>query len=250
MGNARFLLLAEMSNDAYVEDLSFGESRFPGYQMKPIVAPLTQSFARIYWNSSEVILAFRGTDNLMNVISYIKFWKKDDLRAGVHTHDGFYDSMLELDEYISVVIPILTSRRVTLTGHSLGGALATIYAMWLIRRGIQVGEVTTFGQPKVTDWKGCKTYWFMQPYYTRFVNEDDPIPMLPPWTFSTMFAPYRHFGREFLMKKDGSTVITVGKDASTFGADSVAKLLFKGKLEFKDFEQHHMAVYLENIHER
>jgi hypothetical protein len=74
-----------------------------------------------------------------------------------------------------------------LTGHSLGGALATVMAAeW--HDFMPASLIATFGQPAVGS--GAFRMFFLQNYakkFFRFVNDDDIVPRVPPG--------YGHVGR-------------------------------------------------------
>jgi triacylglycerol lipase len=85
-------------------------------------------------------------------------------------------------------------RRFWFTGHSLGGALATLAADRFGR-----GVVVTFGAPRVGDAGFAAT--FRNPAW-RVINNSDIVSWLPPpWP-----APYRHVGRSWLITVGGDIV--------------------------------------------
>jgi hypothetical protein len=81
---------------------------------------------------------------------------------------------------------------IRLTGHSLGGAIATIAAVRFRLRGYKV-ELVTFGSPRVGN-----SYFrtFAQgeigDVQARFVNMGDPIPSYPP-----LVTRYHHVGKRY-----------------------------------------------------
>lgn len=84
--------------------------------------------------------------------------------------------------------------RVLLTGHSLGGAVATLMAERLVSMGIEKWRVPviTFGAPAVGNAAFAKVYgdnillW-------RVTNTADPIP----GSLQTFFGGYKQFGRQY-----------------------------------------------------
>ena len=62
------------------------------------------------------------------------------------------------------------------TGHSLGGAVAAVLAIYLIEDGVQVERVVTFGQPRFTTTGGVKRLGFLP--LTRIVDANDIVPMV------------------------------------------------------------------------
>ena len=68
-----------------------------------------------------------------------------------------------------------------ITGHSLGGALATHAAAHLLSQGINVDMLYTFGSPRVGDNKFST--WFdalLKNTKVRVTHGRDPVPHLPP----------------------------------------------------------------------
>ncbi len=89
-----------------------------------------------------------------------------------------------------------------ITGHSLGGAMAAMTAVMLrherkySRLAERLKAVYTFGQPMIGDpsfAQACQRDDFLRENVVRYVNDNDPVPHLPPGAS----GPYRHFGREY-----------------------------------------------------
>lgn len=80
------------------------------------------------------------------------------------------------------------------TGHSLGGAMATLAGM---QHSFE--KVTTFGEPRV----GIHIdKAFKSNHHTRYVNGDDPVTKLPP----ELFFGYDHHGNPIhISDRDGET---------------------------------------------
>lgn len=72
---------------------------------------------------------------------------------------------------------------VWITGHSLGGALATIAAARLVREGVlgpdDIGGVYTFGQPRVGDLRFAEGYKIGDRHF-RIVRDNDVVTRVPP----------------------------------------------------------------------
>merc|ERR1712048_437139 len=87
---------------------------------------------------------------------------------------------------------------ITLSGHSLGGAVATIVGMRLQARGYCVIQVMTFGAPKVMDRLGAQGQAFRD-RVLRITNLLDPVPLLP-FGFCTPFSgPFAQLGAQILL---------------------------------------------------
>ena len=80
------------------------------------------------------------------------------------------------------------------TGHSLGGALATLAAK-LIGKATPNIAAFTFGQPRVGDPLFAESYG---PKHYRFVTEKDVVPKVP---LRGIFTRYRHVGQEVILSE-------------------------------------------------
>jgi pimeloyl-ACP methyl ester carboxylesterase len=108
-----------------------------------------------------------------DVLADLKFRKRPVGNAAIHR--GFLGRDLRA----------LSDRKIYATGHSLGGAMATIAALrWPFER------VVTFGEPRVG--RGITEEFKGSPQsHTRYISGDDPVTKLPPtsWPFA-----YEHHG--------------------------------------------------------
>jgi hypothetical protein len=80
-----------------------------------------------------------------------------------------------------------------LTGHSLGGAVAGLLAIYLHEDGYKIGAVVTFGQPKFTNEAGVAEYGHLP--VVRVVDQNDVVAMLPDSTKSGN-VQFAHMGTE------------------------------------------------------
>lgn len=118
-------------------------------------------------NSGTCVVVFRGTDSINDLF--------EDLIAQATSRCGddkllvpFTNSYNEIDmERVGAIVNGPPCRTNYLTGHSLGGAMATIAKV----KGKIPGKVITFGEPR--------TCCGISDDGTRIVNKRDPIPALP-----------------------------------------------------------------------
>lgn len=143
------------------------------------------------------VVVVRGTANVENAIVDVSLQLQPDAHAGVVLHQGFSDAA---EGVYRAVRPLLDPEYTTsTTGHSLGGAVAAVLAMYLDVDGHRLGPVITFGQPKITNVAGAKTFAHLD--LTRVVTEQDPIPLVPPLDVVDIRKPdiYWHLGREVVL---------------------------------------------------
>jgi len=155
----------------------------------------TQCF--IVANDDAVVIAFRGTEALK-----LHDWLTDlDARMVNDQHEGFMKALR------SVFTPVLEAlqefapyptKKVFVTGHSLGGALAMLLGMRLCHR---VDAVYTFGQPRVGNRKFVADYTPVLGAVTyRLVHEEDIVPRVP-----GVLMGFRHAGQEVFLNCAGFT---------------------------------------------
>lgn len=209
----------------------------------------------------EIIVAFRGTADAGNWLT--------DLDCGLipvlnfRVHRGFYEAMQAVELDLDASLHAGESRRLWVTGHSLGGALAKLWALWAAGRGLDVAGVYTFGQPRVGD-AAFATFYdsVLKEQSFRVVHADDIVPRIP-WQLSR----YRHAGHEVFFpsqwqRRDvGSASGGTGRQRQpqwymdpswpakmVFGVPAFVRGLAQGKLAFLD--DHHVNRYLELFPER
>ena len=139
------------------------------------------------------IVAFRGTQGFGDWIGNLKVIGVDTDAYGT-VHSGFHSAFRDVAEELVRVLP--TNKPIWLTGHSLGGALASIAAAeW--GRDFSINGVFTYGQPRVGDAEFASAVkdLFADQFF-RFVNGDDIVTRIPPG--------YRHVGQPMLFDADGS----------------------------------------------
>lgn len=143
--------------------------------------------AYILWNQKHVTIAFRGTEpkQLNDIAADLKAWKSKSKVSG-RVHDGFYDEIEKLWPDISREIKRHTKRSITICGHSLGGAMATIAAARISKDRDDV-MLYTFGSPRVGNKKFINS---IKCNHRRWVNNNDAVTKVPP-----LFLGFRHHGQ-------------------------------------------------------
>jgi triacylglycerol lipase len=191
------LLFAELSHLAYFSpDQIASAVRQIGFEDYEF---LTQESAQAYVFSTknDCVVVFRGTepDDINDI--------KADVDAVLvvaetigHVHRGF---KREVDRLWEPLEKILQNKQKPLwfTGHSLGGALATISAGRCVLSPIPSSPegLFTFGSPRVGNRRFIN---FVKLNHLRWVNNNDIVTRLPP-----RWLGYRHAGVEYYMNAYG-----------------------------------------------
>lgn len=135
----------------------------------------------VLWHDDYITIAFRGTEpNEFNDI-------KADLKAFHHEgyHKGFFEEYMKLHHEIEAKVEELQKvkpRPIYITGHSLGGAMATVCATFYP----EAKELYTYGSPRALSWSKSKT---LKVPHKRHVNNNDIVPKVP-----FAFIGFRHTG--------------------------------------------------------
>jgi len=184
------------------------------------------------------IIAVRGTANVENVMVDADFKLILDEHTSNMLHSGFVQSAAGI--YKSIKSKLKRDYTIDTTGHSLGGAVAMVLAMYLEQDEYRLGKVITFGQPKVTNITGAKRYNDMN--ITRVVTEKDVVPLVPPFDPIDIKNAdiYWHSGKELILFQ--------GEEYSV--ADGIPSMLrtvqfFKETPGEQNLQHHMMTLYID-----
>ncbi len=201
----------------------------------------TQAFSAT--DADHLYVAFRGTE--AHPIDWIKNaqFKPVVGELGGEVHSGFHSGVDEVWEDVLAVVED-TGKPVVLTGHSLGGALATLVAARVHEAGNAVAGVYTYGQPRVGHGD------FRSPYESRlgdvtyrFINHIDLVTRVP-----LLLQGYRHIGKRIYF--DGAGAAHVGASAWRIALDDVKYRLAQfGRIQAAGLSPHEMSAYV-NLVER
>lgn len=241
------------SLDRLQQSLLFAELASISYYSEPIAQDLVaqiglteQCFfdrdgaqAFLFANDVDCVVACRGTEpNEWNDI------KADANAVSVLTetfgrvHRGFKQ---EVDDLWPMLEDALEKNQRTLwfTGHSLGGAMATICAgrCYLSEIPSMPKALYTYGSPRVGDKRFVN---FIELDHSRWVNNNDIVTRVPP-----AWMGYRHCGKEWYLNRKGKLAKVNG------WTRTVDRLrgFFGGLLRFKidHFADHSIDRYIEYI---
>ena len=154
----------------------------------------------IIWNDTDAVVCFRGTEP--KEMSDVKADLNAIQRKGLHNkgdvHAGFQGEINKVWDDLNFTVADIQDRNIYITGHSLGGAMATICAKRLSEELDAVCCLYTFGSPRVGNKKWCKS--LQVPHY-RFQNNNDIVCRMPLWIMG-----YRHHGKNMYINYKGKIV--------------------------------------------
>jgi hypothetical protein len=108
-----------------------------------------QMYAGFDTSSNRIVLAYRGSSNIKNWIQNLKIDLAPFPDCKCKVHLGFMEIQNKVKNWVSDNVNQLISKHgnveITVTGHSIGGAIATLSALELAKKGLKVGKVYTFG---------------------------------------------------------------------------------------------------------
>jgi len=143
-------------------------------------------------NVDTIFIVFKGTDplNWAQWASDLDFLFTNIDQQGCYgcaLHHGFYSNYLKQRDAVTATLMAtrrrLPNARVVVTGHSLGAAVADIYAFFLAKNYSILPYVLTLGHPRVGNLAFSISYNNMIPISFRVNNARDLVPHLPPLGF-------------------------------------------------------------------
>ncbi|NEQ43181.1 MAG: lipase family protein [Leptolyngbya sp. SIOISBB] len=153
---------------------------------------LTDTQAFIFRKEQHIVLVFRGSQQAADWSTNFKFRMKqfafmntaqEAVPPEGEVHRGFHDAWQSVEDNILAQLRHwwTPESQLWVTGHSLGGALATLAATSLEYQGFTVSGLYTFGQPRVGDWAFTREVnERMGDRMFRYVNNNDIVPLTPP----------------------------------------------------------------------
>lgn len=245
--NLHFIKKPDNSPDeiAFLKNLQKEDSGF----RKIVPFSEDNSQAVLVEHEKYLCIGFRATDEKQDWRDNFNIRKVN--HHGGQFHSGFYRSVNLVWRVIEEAHKELVKktdkegvvRPLFITGHSLGGAMATVAtARWLLEGDRQFTATYTFGQPravtketaKLLDEK-CKTKFF------RFHNNNDIVPRIPPRVIG-----YKHVGTVVYIDKD-KAVHPNGLELWNYFKDRVRGIAESGLGRLDNVRDHPPDDYLDPI---
>jgi hypothetical protein len=189
-----------------------------------------------------IVISFRGSKSIDNWAANLDFQMEDvSFCSGCRTHSGFLEAWNEVQEgVINAVKDAQTQSpdyKVVATGHSLGGAMATVAAAALRSIDISV-DLYTYGAPKSGN-KEWATFLSGTDKGANFrvVHKDDIVPTLPPSI--PFFMPYAHVQPEYFITTGNKVDVTANDvqmipNGDSGGIDIASHLWYFNKISACD----------------
>jgi hypothetical protein len=233
------LHFAQMANLAYEPDSVVArecgrDSCF--FVLGPVSA--ARAYIRVDDSAKVQWIAFRGTATFQDIKLDADYTQSDDSILHMRLHSGFAAAARDLHP---LILPHLRAGyRTHLTGHSLGGAVAVVTALYLKAEGFDV-DAQTFGQPKVTNAEGARKADSL--HLVRFLNDQDLVTQVPPLSYQPgNLGSYEHFGREVLLKSGKGFECLTEPYRKRFDPDS-----WWNQVQVQALKDHPIAMYLEKL---
>lgn len=178
------------------------------YDAATVDNQFTGAQALVNLTEAGIVVAFRGSSQAKDWMINAQFkleplcWMHGDMIAEVH--HGFLKQFESVDvdvvRQVRGLVALHPDAKIFVTGHSLGGALATLCALEFKRLGLDPDGVFTFGAPRVGNKAFAEIYnRSLKDVTFNFVNEGDPVPLMP-----TLLMGYRDCGHEVFLRRNGA----------------------------------------------
>lgn len=251
-----FAWLVYYWNTPKVEDFQLTEDVFKFGIADYIADKETDTHVLIIDGADRIVIAFKGTTSSKNLKTDINMFyspanqllptclgEGDDKQVAdnpilstrhwrrAKVHKGFAVAYAAVaPRLITVLMDMQKQRRrpVYLTGHSLGGALATVCSLDLhLCMGLTHKDifVSTFGAPRVGNFHFALVYNDSVPIHWRIVVGPDVVAKLPK-------MGYRHVGKKALITVDGDLFIDPNSLELNIWSGDVASILYHRKASY------------------
>lgn len=224
----RYIELAKLCKMTYSSPINqtlFSYKDTKLIEQKIIHGSLERGYCRLFWNDDTIIIAFRGTREredwkISNLkVLPIKLRDCGEQSESIRVHQGFHNTLNFIDKTtqtrsLDTIIThiqknnLFNGRKIVITGHSLGGALAILFAVKLRYYNTEyfnahISEIVTFGNPAVGFKAFQNFYQELNDKTFRIVNSSDIVPFTPPFF-------YRHIGKQIWLRDSNNIFENTG----------------------------------------
>jgi triacylglycerol lipase len=177
-------LMAKMAQNAYLDgDEARPRFKSLGFNNHKFI-DIDGAQCHIVWNKDTYVICFRGTEpsEFSDITADLNAFPDKAQNGHGLVHNGFQEEVNKLWDSITPHLDKAKGKNFFITGHSLGGAMATIATS---RLADSVTALYTYGSPRAGTKSFVKSFAHI-PHY-RHVNNNDIVPKVP---FAIM--GYRH----------------------------------------------------------
>ena len=153
-----------------------------------------QGFTGVLPSEETIYAVYRGSSSVLNWIDDMDIIKTKYLtypECGCSVHKGFYNAATHLkNATISSIHKLYKKynyKKIIVTGHSLGAAIAQLIGMELHAYGLP-NQIYNFGQPRIGDNKYAGFVNTVTEDLWRFTHNKDPVPHVPPEAFGFLHS--------------------------------------------------------------
>ena len=162
------------------------------YSLNSEFSSVDGSDVAVCWDTNRVIAVCRGTEpTSMNDLKADLKAYKTKFKNICWLHDGFKDEVEKNLEWVKNLVEKhkAETKQFSICGHSLGGAMAHVFALYFSHVEKFSLKLFTYGSPRVGGWSFNKVWKTCDIDAHRFRNNNDVVSSVP---FSIM--NYRHVG--------------------------------------------------------
>ncbi|MGB5964162.1 MAG: hypothetical protein WBF77_02920 [Sulfurimonadaceae bacterium] len=182
---------AMLADDVYLSQQQFiAKYENPAYELIPAKALSIKYY--LFSQKEQLVIVFEGTKDMSGLqtdltINEVQFLSE----KGSLVHNGYFSEALSARFFLS---PYLNkNKKIIITGHSLGGAVAHLLAAILYREGYAV-NLYTFGEPPVGNERFVESIKGLS--HERYTHVFDLIPMLKKEYVVKMKAALSYLNRQ------------------------------------------------------
>ena len=211
--------------------------------IKVIGANKNSAQAALVEHENFYCIVFRGTNQFVDWFDNFNLFPVQELFGGFHR--GFWNSVEDVWDIVFSAYKTANAahkKPLFFTGHSLGGAMATVASAKLIHLGLPFISTYTFGQPRVLTRDTARIFDVEgKSRFYRFHNNNDLVTRLPSRSMG-----YRHVGTYLYISEEKMIYEEAGRwfRFLDFVDGAFAAVKEKG---LDGIEDHQMDEYFEGI---
>lgn len=187
-----YTLHCKLAEYVYLKPKDFATRVKKEFQMSSDFSSVEGSEVAVCWDRTKAIIVCRGTQatSWNDIKADLKAYKTK-FQGICWAHDGFKD---EVEKNLDWVLGTFDkhscyTKNISVCGHSLGGAMAHLFALFLAEKKNSPVKLYTYGSPRVGGWTFNRAMKQCNIEHHRFRNNNDVVPSVP---FAIM--GFKHYG--------------------------------------------------------